>query len=483
MFLYLFITSCSKDVKIANLPPAIKAQSFNVAENIPSESKIGKIIATDANGDNLHYIILKNPGNLFTIKVETGELFLSKSKLLDFETQIKHTITVEVNDSKESSNAEITINVSDINENQPPSIQAQSFNVAENILDSYVIGTILATDSDNDPLTFSITKNDNGLFEISNSGELSLVQGKELDYETKKTHQITVQVTDGEYVSSANITINVTKISSPVINIPDVNFKNALLKDLSVNTNQDNEIQLSEANSYNRILWIHGKNISDLTGIEHFINTPSINCNDNNIVKLDLSKNIALKELGCKNNKIKEINISKNANLSVLDCSGNQLNSLDISKNLKLNYLDCSLNKLLNLNINNNFLLKRLSFYKNEITSIDLSKNVNLERINCSFNKLTSLSLIKNINLKILVAANNSLGSLEVLNNKLLNTLYIQNNEKLTNLDLSNGYNDVLTSLNTINCKSLICIKIDAGFTPKNTWVKDNTATYNTICN
>ena len=93
-------------------------------------------------------------------------------------------------------------------------IEAQSFEAAEDIADTDVIGTVAATDPEQDALTFSISVNDDDIFEIdASSGELSLAEGKTLDFETAEGHTITVAVTDGvNDPVSAEITITVTNV-------------------------------------------------------------------------------------------------------------------------------------------------------------------------------------------------------------------------------------------------------------------------------
>jgi len=98
--------------------------------------------------------------------------------------------------------------------NNAPKIEAQSFTVAEDISDAVTIGTVKATDADQDKLTFSISTNDNSLFEISNSGVLSLSSGKSLNFSSKAQHQIVVSVTDGKDSANGNITIKVTEVTA-----------------------------------------------------------------------------------------------------------------------------------------------------------------------------------------------------------------------------------------------------------------------------
>ncbi|UOB18570.1 BspA family leucine-rich repeat surface protein [Abyssalbus ytuae] len=192
--------------KDENTTPVIEAQSFTVAEDITDDAEIGTVEATDET--TLTYNITTNSNDLFEI-TDDGILSLAPGQSLDFETAENHTILVEVSDGQLTATAEITIIVLNINE--APVIEAQSFSVAEDITDDTEIGTVMATYET--AITFSIATNSNDLFEITNDGVLSLAPGKSLDFETAQTHTITVEVSDGELTSTAEITINVTDIA------------------------------------------------------------------------------------------------------------------------------------------------------------------------------------------------------------------------------------------------------------------------------
>lgn len=129
---------------------------------------------------------------------------------------------------------------------------------------------------------------------------------------------------------------------SQVVLIPDFNFKNALLNNLSINTNNDAEIQLSEAQAYNGTIGVYNKEIYDLRGIEAFTALTGLNCQRNELVSIDLSKNTAL---------------------TTLDCSFNQLTALDLSKNNALINVNCSSNHLSVLDLNNISGLTALSYF------------------------------------------------------------------------------------------------------------------------
>ena len=97
-------------------------------------------------------------------------------------------------------------------ENLAPTIDEQEFSVSEAAASGDVFGTVSAADAEGDALTFQITVNDNGLFAITTSGQLSLATGQSLDFESSQSHTITVQVSDGTSEVTATITINVIDV-------------------------------------------------------------------------------------------------------------------------------------------------------------------------------------------------------------------------------------------------------------------------------
>lgn len=115
--------------------------------------------------------------------------------------------------------------------------------------------------------------------------------------------------------------------------IPDANFKTALLTgpNSGIDTNGDGEIQVSEAQAWNSPIDVTSKNISDLTGIEAFINIDILACGGNNLTSLNLNQNTKLERLFCMNNQIGSLTLSNNSNLTLLYCYGNNLTRLNVS--------------------------------------------------------------------------------------------------------------------------------------------------------
>ncbi|AZJ34918.1 cadherin domain-containing protein [Tenacibaculum singaporense] len=585
-FIALQLISCSKDDEPQNTPPVIKAQSFTVAEDKAANTKIGVITATDVNKDDLTFKVTKNDNNLFAVNV-AGELSIAANKSLDYETQTKHEITVEVSDGKDKTSAVITINVTDVNENSPITINDQSFTVSEDITDADLIGTLAINDTDGDLSSFSIESGDaTNLFVLSNTGELRLASGKTLDYENNTTHTLNIKVSDSNGSSdNATVTINVTNINDVaptftafgpfgvpedindtliigqiqatdaegdnisyslpglsttgnlfeidanngkislitgksldyetstyhiltirisdgvhnvdkqirinvsdvvetggnVVNIPDANFKAVLVANTAINTNGDNEIQVTEANNFTGTLKANNKNISDVTGIEEFINLNALLLASNQISNINLSNNTKLKIINIYNNQLTSLDVSKNIKLETLRCSYNNLSNIDLTQNILLEGLYITNNKLSSLNLQNNSSLINLFCSENQITSINLGSLTEIKDFNINRNKLSSLDVSKLVKLRQLQVHINNLSSIDLSNNINLES-FIAFNNNLTSLNVANGNNTNMTYMDASSNPDLTCIKIDTGFTPPSTWTKDSTASYNTSC-
>ncbi len=182
------------------------------------------------------------------------------------------------------------------------------------------------------------------------------------------------------------------------ITIPDANFKSYLLSNSSINTNGDSEIQCAEADAFTGFMNCPLKNISDLTGIEKFINITKLDCSNNNLTKLDLSKNTKLNEILCGVNKLTSLNVTSCSALKELYCGATNLSALDVSNNTDLTKLQCHNSFITKLNVSKNIMLERLECQDNELLSLDISKNTSLIELNCSMNTLGSLNLANGIN-------------------------------------------------------------------------------------
>ncbi|AUC14555.1 hypothetical protein BTO06_05070 [Tenacibaculum sp. SZ-18] len=262
-----------------------------------------------------------------------------------------------------------------------------------------------------------------------------------------------------------------------IVNIPDTNFKNVLLNHTpTIDTNGDNEIQITEAESFTGIISANSASISDLTGIEAFINLSELNVADNNITILDISSNINLTSVSCNRNSITSLKALSNSLLNFLNCSENNLSSIDISgatglrtllisdanitsiditNSTDLQVFECSKNQLTSIDISKNTSLQIFKCDENLLTSVDVSKNLDLTNLTCNTNQLTTIDVSLNINLRSLVCAVNELTSLDISKNTQLRTLNFSVND-LTTIDLSNNI-----QLQTLYCNGNQFTSID----------------------
>jgi Leucine-rich repeat (LRR) protein len=240
--------------------------------------------------------------------------------------------------------------------------------------------------------------------------------------------------------------INITY--SQIVDIPDPNFKNALVNtpcvifgppgdcgdvNVSVDINGDGEVQVIEAEAVD-LLCIGFQDIESLEGIEAFVNLERLYVYNNNLTSIDVSNNQLLRILDCSSNNLSSIN--SNANLESLNVSYNDLLELYISGNTNLMYLGCKNNQLTSIDISNNANLTSLNIGYNELTEIDLSQHPNFKGLTIEYNNLTNIDVSQNPMLSYLDIKNNELNQIDISQNPLLEFLFVNNNN-LNDIDVS----------------------------------------------
>ena len=187
-----------------------------------------------------------------------------------------------------------------------------------------------------------------------------------------------------------------------------------------------------------------------LTSLEVSKNTmlTDLNCSNNQLMNLDVSKNTALTTLYCSNNLLLNLDLNNNDKLTILYCINNQLTRLSINKNVALKNLNCAYNQLTDLDVSSNTELTGLECARNQLTDLDVSKNIALENLNCSNNQLTGMDVSRNTGLTDFNCDYNKLNSLNVCNTG-ITSFSITNSTILENLIVCN--NDALRELNCPN--------------------------------
>lgn len=229
--------------------------------------------------------------------------------------------------------------------------------------------------------------------------------------------------------------------------VPDDNFEQALI-DLGYDVGPlDDFVPTTNINTVTSLdLSPFTNQVSDLTGIEGFINLTILNFENHLVTGANLSSNISLEELYCNNNLLNNLNITSNINLEIIWCNNNLLTNLDISNSSNLRALDCSFNQINNLNVDQNIFLVDFVCENNNITNINVNNNAVLRRFECGSNLLSVLDVSSNINLSYFSCEVNQLTSLDLSQNNSLDTLICFENQ-LSELDLSQN-----SSLTTLNC-------------------------------
>lgn len=204
-------------VSITNTPPTINDQTFFIDENESTGTSVGTAVATDPDdGASLNWSITAgNTGTAFAINASTGEITINNP--LDHEVTSSYALTVEVEDSDMlTDSATITINVNDIE----PAVSNQTFSVNENAGDGTSVGTVALDAGDQNSVAYSITAgNTDGAFAINSStGEITVNDTTQTDFEGVPSYNLTVQVTDdgGTTTDSATVTININDVAPAI---------------------------------------------------------------------------------------------------------------------------------------------------------------------------------------------------------------------------------------------------------------------------
>lgn len=261
-------------------------------------------------------------------------------------------------------------------------------------------------------------------------------------------------------------------VAIDAVNFPDEVFREYVQTEFD--SDRNGILSLAECAAVSRI-GLSGSNISDLQGISFFANLTKLNCSDNNLSSLDVSRNtnltelyfmrnnlssldissnVNLRALDCKINNITSLNVNENPDLTSLDCSFNNISSLDVSQNVNLKYLNCSGNSISSLNVSRNLDLSTLVCNNNNINSLNVNSNIKLEKLWCESNKINNLDVSQNVNLVTLFCQNNGINSLNLNRNVNLEYLYCSFNN-ISSLDVSQNRNLTLLNCSYNNLSSL----------------------------
>ena len=195
-----------EDTQRQNLAPdEVSLDNDLIIENATIGELVGTVDARDDQGAKLTYSLADDADGKFSIDPSTGEIRVAGD--LDYETATSHEIVVEVSDGTYVTEQTFTINVGDENE-APENLALDDNNIIENAAIGDVVGTVSATDQENNDLTYSLADDAYGKFSIDPATGEIRVAG-DLDHEAAASHEIVVNVSDGTNVTEQTFTINV----------------------------------------------------------------------------------------------------------------------------------------------------------------------------------------------------------------------------------------------------------------------------------
>jgi hypothetical protein len=194
---------------------------------------------------------------------------------------------------------------------------------------------------------------------------------------------------------------------SQTISFTDPEFKTKLLlangplnniaKDLAgnpatIDTNGDNEIQVSEALQIS-YLSVVSTAITNFQGIEFFTNLTEFQSIQSQISQIDLTSNVNLTSLTLRNNNLSSIDLTTLSNLILLDVSDSQISNLNLDNLTQLQQLYIYNLPITNIDFSNLTSLIVLYCYGSNPVEIDLSNNLFLNGLYCGSPNLTYVNI------------------------------------------------------------------------------------------
>lgn len=188
-----------------------------IAEGSSPGTHVIQVAAEDGdlglNGEFYYVMTNESVHSMFVCDSATGSI--SVMGQLDRESVAEYRLSVSAIDRgvpRMTSMTEVVVTVSDENDNAPVFLQSSySGAVNEDALPGTIILVVMATDADivpNNVVTYHIAGGDVlGQFGVRTSGEIYV--NKLLDREEEAHYQLTLLATDGAYVATATVTINI----------------------------------------------------------------------------------------------------------------------------------------------------------------------------------------------------------------------------------------------------------------------------------
>ena len=289
-----------------------------------------------------------------------------------------------------------------------------------------------------------------------------------------------------------------TEFTQECTYIPDNAFERCLIAlgyddELDNYVNTKNIIDIKHLSLFNLNMngTVSNYEITDLTGIESFINLETLLLSDttnlwkntssgnddiyHKVSSLDLTHNPKLRALSIgSRSTLTSLDLSNNPLLTHLSASPNNgggsiFTDLDLSNNPLLSHLSLTNSVAFNLDISNNLLLKKLRL--RNCISINLENVNSLKHIDVSSTTNLNLNIENKIELECLHIRDCNIANLNLSSCENLKELVLRELPSLVKLDMRNGNNLNMTGVASYgvptiyiqNSPTLSCISVDDG--------------------
>ncbi|MEQ9377048.1 MAG: cadherin domain-containing protein [Imperialibacter sp.] len=247
--------SVTINVNNINDGPVIDAdQSVSLDENTENGAEVIAVAASDQDGDTVFEnwtITSGNDSEAFAIDGETGIITVADQAKLNFEEVSSFLIGITVSDGT-TVGFEGFLNITIVDKNEAPVIAAEQVGtVDENSQGGTEVTLITATDEDAGAAlsNWQISSgNENGAFAINAAtGQISVADGNQLDFETTPTMEIGVTVTDGTLTSGeATVVITIQDVNDPPVITAD---QEGIISENSTNGTEVMQVQAAGGNT------------------------------------------------------------------------------------------------------------------------------------------------------------------------------------------------------------------------------------------
>lgn len=207
-------------INVTNAAPATPTDNNSadteVAEAAEQGTTVGlTALALDPGGGTVTYELTSDAGGRFEIDPDTGVVTVAEGAVIDFESSGgEYAITVRASDGLLTASANFTIDVVNVAPATPTDDNAADNEVTEGAANGTAVGiTGLSTDPAGGTITYSLTDDAGGRFQINSSmGVVTVANGASIDFESSGgSYTITAQANDGTLNSNTvNFTISVS---------------------------------------------------------------------------------------------------------------------------------------------------------------------------------------------------------------------------------------------------------------------------------